>query len=173
MSLLWALVPVSLVLILLLWYAARGQSRRVSSPEELAKRTQPVDLESFRNLLDPEETDFLRSHLPAREFRGLQRERLRAAAEYVTRVSHNAAVLSRFGEAARLSDDPEVAAAGRELAEQAIRLRGLSLLMLANLRLGIVLPATRLPASRLVEGYQRVDFLAARITRSHQPAHAA
>ena len=173
MSILWALVPVSLVLILLLWYAARGQGRGITSPEELAKQTKPVDLESFRNLLDPEETAFLRSHLPSREFRALQRERLRAAAEYVSRVSHNAAVLSRFGEAARLSDDPEVAAAGRELAEQAIRLRGVSLLLRANLRLGTFLPSTRLPASRLVEGYQKIDFLAARITRIHRPAHAA
>lgn len=173
MSILWALVPISLALLLLLWYAAGRQGGRVTSPEELARKTQPVDLEAFRNLLDPEETDFLRSHLPAREFRGLQRERLRAAAEYVTRVSHNAAVLSRFGEAARLSDDPAVAAAGRELAEQAIRVRGLSFLALANLRLGTILPSTRLPASRLVERYQKVDFLAARITRIHRPAPAA
>jgi hypothetical protein len=173
MSILWALVPLSLVLILLLWYAARGPGRAITSPEELAKQTQPVDLESFRNLLDPDETDFLRSHLPPREFRSLQRERLRAAAEYVGRVSHNAAVLSRFGEAARLSEDPELAAAGRQLAEQAIRLRGLSFLVMADLRLGTLLPSTSLPASRLVESYQKIDFLAARITRIHHPVQAA
>lgn len=173
MSILWALVPISLVLVLLLWYAARRQNRGAAFAEPLAQLTRPVDLESFRNLLDPEETAFLQSHLPPREFRGLQRERLRAAAEYVARISHNAALLSRFGEAARLSADPELAAAGQELAEQSIRLRSLSFLVLLNLRLGMLLPSAVLPASRLVESYQKIDSLAARITRVHHPVQAA
>ena len=34
-----------------------------------------VDLRAFRNLMDPEEEDYLRQHLPAAEFRRIQRER--------------------------------------------------------------------------------------------------
>lgn len=172
MSILWASVPVALVLLVLLWLGARGHVRRVSSGDDLRLQLRPVDLESFQNLMDPDDEEFLRTHLPRSEFRAIQRERLRTAAEYVSVVSHNAAVLLRFGEAARMSSDTEVAAAGTQLAERAIRVRILSLRALAELRFGVVIPGMPVTASRLVHGYQQTHGLANSISRMN-PARAA
>ena len=173
MSILWGLVPVSLLLLLLLWYAARRQATRDTPPEELVADLRPVDLEAFRNLMDPADEEFLRARLPAPEFRSVQRERLRAASEYVQCVSHNAGLLLRLGGAARLSADPEVAAAGRELVEQAIHIRWLSVRALAELRVGRLLPGSRISASTLIPAYQKISGLVTRIARSTRPAHAA
>jgi len=173
MSILWMSVPVALLLLGLLWFAARRHGDRANAAGDLSARLRPVDLESFQNLVDPAEEEFLRSHLPRSEFRAIQRERLRGAAEYVSTVSQNAAVLLRFGQAARASTDAATAAAGRQLTEQAIRVRILSLRALLELRVGIVLPGTRVSASRLINGYQQTRGLATSISRMHQPVQAA
>lgn len=173
MSILWMSVPVALLLLGLLWFAARGYGHRVNSAGDLSARLCPVDLESFQNLVDPDEEEFLRSHLPRSEFRTIQRERLRAAAEYVSTVSQNAAVLLRFGQAARASADVATATAGRQLTEQAIRVRILSLRALVELRIGILFPGMRVSASRLINGYQQTRGLANSITHMHQPIQAA
>jgi hypothetical protein len=165
MSILWVSVPVAVILLGLLWFAARGYGHRVRSAGDLSAQLRPVDLESFQNLMDPEEEEFLRHNLPLSEFRAIQRERLRAAAEYVGVVTQNAAVLLRFGEAARMSPDAEVAAAGVQLAERAIRVRMLSLRALVELRIGVVFPGMPMRASKLIHGYQQTQGLARSITR--------
>ena len=53
----------ALVILLLLLYVEGGQNASVNRLEDLAGRTRPVDLEAFRNLVDPEEENFLRASL--------------------------------------------------------------------------------------------------------------
>ncbi|MFZ0802262.1 MAG: hypothetical protein WAN70_08850, partial [Terriglobales bacterium] len=48
-----------------------------------------VDLRAFRNLTDPEEEEYLRLNLPPADFRRIQRERLRAAVEYIRCAAFN------------------------------------------------------------------------------------
>src|SRR5438034_9438404 len=120
MILTFVLVLLSLIALLLM-YAARGKTSPVGEMYDLVGRTRPVDIDAFRNLIDPAEEDFLRQSLPAGEFRVIQRERLRAAVEYVSCAAHNAAVLVRLGEAARASSDPKIAQAGRQLLDSALR----------------------------------------------------
>ncbi len=106
------LTVVALAILLLLLYVEGGRNSSVNSVEDLAGRTRPVDLEAFRNLVDAGEEDFLRASLSRREFRAVQRERTRAAVEYIRKSAHNAACLLRLGEAASRSGDPRIAEAG-------------------------------------------------------------
>jgi hypothetical protein len=131
-----------------------------------------VDLESFQNLMDVADEEFLRSHLPRSEFRAIQRERLRAAAEYLSVVSHNAAVLLRFGESARMNPDVEIAAAGAQLAERSIRVRILALRALVELRIAVAIPGMPATAFKVIRGYQQTHGLASSITRM-KPVQAA
>ena len=162
----------ALVMMGVLLRVVRGQSAAVNRLEELAGRTQPVDLEAFRNLTDPREEEYLRAELAPEDFRVLQRERFRGALEYVQRVSGNATVLLRVGEAARRSQDPEVARAGGELAENALSLRMHALLAVGLLRARILFPDARWSPVRLVADYQRVRDGVARLSRLQRPEYA-
>jgi hypothetical protein len=167
------LVLFSLTVLLLVLHVARGRSAPVSNLEDLAGNTRPVDLEAFRNLVDSEEEEFLRANLPAEDFCAVRRERLRAAVEYVHCAAHNASILLRLGEAARRSLDPRIAEAGQQLVDSALRLRLYSLLALARLYVGIALPQLRLSPAGVLESYQHLSGLAARLAVMQNPARAA
>src|SRR5215467_2346300 len=109
------ITAIAVALLAILWFAVRGRSAAVTDLSDIERLTKPVDLEAFRNLVDPEEEEYLRSNLSAADFRSVQRERLLAAVDYMTGVSRNAAVLLRLGELARRSSDAEVAVAGQDL----------------------------------------------------------
>jgi hypothetical protein len=166
-------VVASLLLLALLLWAARGQSTAVNNLDDLVGRARPVDLEAFRNLIDPEEEEFLRAQLPRREFRAVQRERLRAALEYVHYTAHNAAVLLRLGEAAANSADHAIAVAGRRMIDSALRLRLYAVLCTVKLYIGVALPGARLSTGRLVESYQQLSGLASQLALMQHPARAA
>jgi len=167
------LVAVSLTALLLLLFAVRGQGVGVSQLDDLAGRTRPVDLDAFRNLVDPQEEEFLSESLSPGEFRIVQKERLRAAAEYVVSTAHNAAVLLRLGEAAMRSPDPQIAAAGRRLVENAVRLRLYAVLCVAKLRVRIAIPGMPLSVGRLVDSYQRLSGIAAQLALVQQPRYVS
>jgi hypothetical protein len=172
MILTFVLVLLSLIALLLM-YAVRGKASPVDALDDLVGRTRPVDIDAFRNLIDPAEEAFLRESLPVREFRAIQRERLRAALEYVGRAAHNAAILVRLGEVARLSLDPKIAEAGQQLLDTALRLRLYALLATLKLYLGIALPGAHLSAGRLVDNYQHLSSLAGHLAFMQHPARAS
>ena len=172
MILTFVLVLLSLIALLLM-YAVRGKTSPVGELDDLVGRTRPVDIDAFRNLIDPAEEDFLRENLPANEFRAIQRERLRAALEYVSCAAHNAAILVRLGEAAGVSPDPKIAAAGQQLLDSALRLRLYALLSIIRLYLGIALPGARLSAGKVVDNYQQLSNLAGQLVFMQHPAQAS
>ena len=49
------LVMVAMALLFLLLYMEGGHNSSVKSLEDLAGQTRPVDIEAFRNLMDPQE----------------------------------------------------------------------------------------------------------------------
>lgn len=174
MTLVFVLVAFALGMLVLLVYLAFGHGRRARiASQELASQTRRVDLEAFRNLLDEAEEEFLRANLPREEFRVIQRERLRAAAEYVGCVSHNASILLRLSEVAKGSPDPEIARAGKELSEQALHLRLLALLTLGKLYVAIALPARQISIGMLVHHYQQLSDLATWVARMQNPSRGA
>jgi len=153
------LVCVALLALMLLLWLAKGQAATPQLLENPTHHLRSVDIEAFRNLIDPAEEDFLRRSLPAAEFRKIQRERLRAAVEYVSGAAHNAAVLLRIGEAARRSPDPATAEAAEKLVDNAIRLRLYAFRAMAMLYLGMVLPGARISPVPIAERYEQMTRL--------------
>lgn len=173
MTLSLIIVGSAAALALLLWVAARGQAAAVRELDELAGHTRPVDLAAFRNLVDPAEEAYLRAHLPPRVFREVQRERLRAAAEYVARAAQNAAVLLRLGQAMRHAEGAEVSGAARELMENALRLRVYALLALMLLYARMAVPGARLSPTGIVDRYEGLVERLGRLSRLRQPAYSS
>ena len=167
------LVFIALLVLLLLLYVEGGHRGSINRLEDLDGRTRPVDIEAFRNLMDPGEDEFLRANLPGRDFRAIQRERVRSAIEYILNTAHNAAVLVRLGEAASLSPEPSVAVAGRKLVESAMQLRAYALLSVAKLSFRLALPGVRLHDGRLADNYRDLSGLASQLALMQYPTHAS
>jgi hypothetical protein len=166
------LIALAMVAVLVLIRAARRQHLPVPDLQALEEYTRPVDLAAFRNLIDPAEEDYLREHLPADKYRAIQRERLRAALEYVQRTAYNGAILLRVGEAARRNPNPEVAAAARDLVNNAMRLRLNARLATVVLYGRIVLPGARISVGRVTDTYENLTQGLVRLTRLQDPAYA-
>lgn len=133
-----------------------GRSMTPRLRETSGQQLRSVDVEAFRNLIDPEEEEFLRTSLPRDDFRKIQRERLRAAIEYISTAAQNAALLLRMGEAARRSADPATAAAAEKLIDHAIQLRLYAFRALPRLYVAMILPGTSLPPARVAESYEQM-----------------
>jgi hypothetical protein len=157
---------ITLILVLIAFVAlgflitlAKGRASASKVLENPTEHIRAVDLEAFRNLVDPDEEDFLRTNLPSSEFRRIQRERLRAAVEYVSCAAQNAAVLLRLADAGRRSSDPATAEAAEKLVQNALRLRLYALQAIPRLYLGMVLPGARITAVGIAERYEQMTRL--------------
>jgi hypothetical protein len=140
-----------------LWFFVQVSSRFSASQQVVdnpAAHLQTVDVEAFRNLMDPDEEAYLRDHLPPGDFRRIQRERLQAAVEYITCAAHNASVLVRLGEAARRDPDPATALAAEKLIANAVQLRLYALRTIPKLYVAMVLPGRRLAPMPVAESYE-------------------
>jgi len=130
----------------------------------------PIDVEAFRNLIDPAEDAFLRRRLPPAEFRRVRRERLRAMAAYVQAAAANAAVLVRAGESALGTGDPRLADAARQLVNDALLLRRNATLALARIYLALAWPNSGLAAMRVADSYEKLNGAAMLLGRLQNPA---
>ncbi len=138
---------------LLLLYLAKGHQATGGNLDELTSQLRPIDVDAFRNLIDPREEEFLRQRLPVREFRSVHRERMLAAVEYVWCAAQNAAILIRLGEAAKQDSDPAVSTAAGKLVDNALRLRLYAFQAVPRLYLGILFPHTSLRPYLIAETY--------------------
>jgi hypothetical protein len=152
-----------LALAFFLYVAARGRGSPVTDVDALQGRTQPVDLLAFRNLTDPAEEQYLRDHLPAREFRVVQRKRLWAAIAYLDGVAANAALLLRLGEAARRSANPQIAEAGLLLVNNALRVRLYAISAQVRFYAAILLPGMRISPAAVSALYEQLTGTASRL----------
>ncbi|MGA9800007.1 MAG: hypothetical protein WBQ68_13440 [Terriglobales bacterium] len=173
MILSFTLIFLALAILVVLLYLEGGQHSPVKRLEDLQGHTRRVDLDAFRNLVDPAEDDYLRAHLLPRQFRAIQRKRMLAALEYVQNSAHNAAFLLRMGEAASRNADPRVAQAGKELTNSALRLRAYVLLFSAQLYVRMIFPQGRLSYGGLADSYQSLSALAGRLILMQHPTQAA
>jgi hypothetical protein len=162
------------VVALILFVLRSISTGRVALDEaELSEQIRTVDLEAFRNLTDPEEEGYLRASLPAPEFRKIQRQRLRAAIDYLSGVSHNAGLLLHQGQSARRSPDARIAEVGRNLVDSAVRLRLYSVLAKCKLGVRIVLPGAAVQPAEIVERYQQATEGALHLGRLQSPGRGA
>jgi hypothetical protein len=153
------LVSVALLALGFLIRLAKGRALPAQVLENPGEHMRAVDLEAFRNLVDRDEEEFLRTNLPASEFRRIQRERLRAAVEYVSCAAQNAGVLLRLADAGRRSADPATAEAAEKLVQNALRLRLYALQAIPKLYLGMALPGARISAVGIAERYEQMTRL--------------
>jgi len=163
------IIAAVLSLVVILW---AGVTRRLQlSPRaSSADFVEPLDVEAFRNLTDPEEDAYLRQRLPAAEFRQVRRARLRAMAAYIQSANHNAAILLVVGQAAQTSADANTAEAARQLANQAAQLRWYALVALLRIKVALAWPYAPPAAGPLLHGYQQLSSAAMLLGRLQNPA---
>ncbi|MBZ5571954.1 MAG: hypothetical protein LAO09_08750 [Acidobacteriia bacterium] len=141
--------------IFLIWLA-KGHVLPLQAVKQPAEHIRPVDLEAFRNLIDPQEEEYLRANLPPADFRKIQRARLRAAVQYISCVKDNAAILLRIAETARRSPDAATAETAARLVDSAVRLRMYAFLAIPRLYLGMILPGLRIMPVRVADSYEQM-----------------
>lgn len=147
-----------------------SQGLLISAGTGLAGQIQPIDVEAFRNLVDPAEDDYLRRRLPAFEFRLVRRERLRAMAAYVQTAGRNAAVLVRIGQAALTAGDAHTAEAARRLVDNALFLRRNAAFALLRIYIALAWPNFGLAAEPVLHGYEQLNRSAMLLGRLQNPA---
>jgi hypothetical protein len=154
LSIILAVLALSVPLILV--RLAKGRILPAWMVKPRSEQIRAVDVEAFRNLIDPTEEEYLRENLAAGDFRRIQRERLRAAVEYISCAKDNAAVLLRIAENARRNPDPATAQAAAMLVDSAVRLRMYAFLTIPRLYLGMALPGRRIMPVRVADSYEQM-----------------
>ena len=153
-------VLIALALLVVFATLAARRTKDLRDVDQALTTIQSLDIEAFRNLVDPEEEAFLRARLPEREFRRVKRERAWAALAYVKALSHASLQFARFGGAAQRSSDPAIAASGRQIANSAIYLRLRALDARVQLTLSAAFPGFGpRPLRSLLEQYDRAAYL--------------
>ena len=146
------------------------QTLQAKGNANLAGAIHPLDVQAFRNLINPAEDDYLRRRLPSAQFRMVRRERLRAMAAYALVAGRNATVLVRVGEAALASGDPRVAEAAHQLVNDALQLRRNTTIALARIYWALAWPNSEFAAVRVVDRYEQVSGTAMLLGRLQNPA---
>ena len=167
-------VLIAFVLLLSFAYLATRRTKDLPDVDQALTALRSLDIEAFRNLVDPEEDAFLRARLPVPEFKKIKRERARVALAYVRALSSVSLQFARFGDAARRSPDPAIAASGKQIADSAIYLRLRALDAGAQLMVSAAFPSLDPHRLRsLVQQYDRATYLLVKhnvLTRAHSQA---
>jgi len=152
----WILVALAFFALgILVYIAVRSRTRQVDL-EKAVQAFRSLDIEAFRNLVDSGEEAFLRNNLSPKKFREIKRQRAWAALIYAREAGRAAAALAKIGQAAQQSSDPEIAASGIQVTENAFRLRLQTIGACLHLLTEVVLPDLRSPSlPPLVDQYER------------------
>lgn len=163
-------VLAALALIVILCLAVRQtlQARR----RPVAGAIDPIDVEAFRNLIDPSEDEYLRRRLPASSFRAVRRERLRAMAAYIQVIANNAGVLVSVGDLALSGGDARVAEAARTLLNDALLVRRNATIALLRIYIALAWPSSGFAAARVADRYEKLSGAAMLLGRLQNPAVA-
>jgi hypothetical protein len=170
MNLAIVLVIVAVLALATILSVAVSRSLQTRESASLAGTIRPIDVEAFRNLINPAEDEYLRRRLPPVQFRTVRRERLRAMAAYIHVAARNAAVLVRAGEAALAGGDPRVAEAAHALVNDALLLRRNATVALVRIYLALAWPNSGFAAVRVVDRYERLSGAAMLLGRLQNPA---
>lgn len=162
----WILVAIAFVALgILVYVAIRSRTRRVDL-EKAVQAFRSLDIETFRNLVDSGEEAFLRNNLSPKKFREIKRQRAWAALIYAWEAGRAAAALAKIGQATQRSPNPEIAASGVQVAENAFRLRLQTIGACLHLLTEVVLPGLRSPSlPPLVDQYERTAETVFRLGR--------
>jgi hypothetical protein len=172
MNLAIILVIAAAVALGVIFRLAVARSLQAKGNPNLAATIRPIDVDAFRNLINPAEDHYLRHLLPPAHFRQVRRARLRAMAAYVQVAGNNAGVLMRAGEAALASGDPKLAEAAGQLVDHALLLRRNTTVALARIYMALAFPNSTFAAVRVVDRYEQVSGSAMLLGRLQNPAAA-
>lgn len=164
-------VFLGLLALTLIIYLAKGHLSKGGDLEKLAVQLRPVDVGAFCNLISANEQQYLRNHLPPREFRSIHRERMGAAVEYVRCAAHNASILMRLGEAARQHSDSSVRQAGEKLLGNGLQLRLYAMQVIPRLYLSMAFPKAAPPPGILADTYDSMSRQVVTLSCLHFPTH--
>jgi hypothetical protein len=164
------ILVVAAVLFLIVMVGMAIMRRRRVSRAFMHEQIQPLDIEAFRNLIDPREHEYLCRHLSRREFRRVQRKRLRAASAYVRVAGQNAAILIRVSQFALGCADAESLKAARQLLDEALLLRRNAIFALLRIRIALLWPNGPFQGGSILERYRSVDRTAMLLARLQNPA---
>lgn len=114
----------------------------------------PVNMEALAEALSISQDAYLRHSQSAQEFHKLQRKRARLAAEYLRRMSYNAALLQRVGYGQLRSPNPILAEQAQGLIDAAVHVRLYALVGLAALFCRRIWGLTWLSQARIAEVYR-------------------
>jgi hypothetical protein len=162
-------VAAALALVLILSVSV-SRSLQISRGTSLATQIRAIDVEAFRNLVDPAEDEYLRRRLSASQFRVVRRERLRAMAAYVQISARNAAILVRIGQAALTAGDAPTAEAARQLVDNALLLRRNAAFALLKIYVALAWPNSGLGAASVLQRYEQLNGAAMLLGRLQNPA---
>ena len=157
----------ALVIILGITVSTRLQ---LSPGSAAVQKIEPIDIEAFRNLVNPTENEYLRRRLSAAEFRTVQRERLRAAAAYIRVAGRNAAVLIAIGQAALSANNGATVEAARQLVDNALLLRRNATVALLRIYVALAWPHSALAAAPVLHDYEQLSGRAMLLGRLRNPA---
>ncbi len=169
MSLAIFLVIAAALALVFIFGVTVSRSLQVSAGTTLAGQILPIDVEAFRNLIDPAEDEYLRRRLPSAEFRAVRRERLLATAAYVKAAGRNAAFLVRIGQSALQATDAQTTEAARQLVNDALLLRRNAAIALMRIYIALAWPNGGLLASPILDGYQQMSGSAMLLGRLQNP----
>lgn len=168
----WIFVATALCALAVLGYVATRNRTSRTGIDGAITLIRSIDVEAFRNLIDPDEEAFLRDNLPAREFRAIKRERAWAAVQYVRYAGKAAVLFARAGQDAQRSPDPAIAESGMQIAHSALRLRLYTLKAGLRLLLQAVVPGTsNRPLASLLDQYERTAETLLRLGRLRSTQH--
>lgn len=158
--------------------------------EDVALFSRSLNIEDFGRITDPGEEWLLRNSTSQREFKIMQRQRMRLCAEYLSRVLHNSQVIQGWSEAdhnlfnsRRSNPFDERVYLLWQLAETATEVRMYALIGRAKVGLWLLLRTDLLPVSLipqlrairtaagvdLVSQYQQLIDLAKKISQFYGP----
>ena len=170
MTLAIALVIIAALSLVLILRITVSRGLQISDDTGLAGQIQPIDVEAFRNLVDPAEDDYLRHRLSARQFRVVRRERLRATAAYEHVAGRNAALLVRIGTIALEGGDEQISAAAHRLVDDALLLRRNAAYAILKIYIARALPDWEITTSPVLNNYVRITASAMLLGRLRNPA---
>ncbi|HEY6252708.1 MAG TPA: hypothetical protein VI685_22355 [Candidatus Angelobacter sp.] len=154
-------IILSIGLLLLFVYAAVINLRRQRSPKidlgEVVPALLPVNLQAFAEAIDPTQDARLRQTGSRRESHKQLRQRARVAADWLRRMSHNAALLQRVGYGQLRSSNPLVAAQAQELIDAGVHVRFYAFLGLAALLVRRIAGVGTIPLAKVSDAQKMMS----------------
>lgn len=122
---LWMLLAAGLLLLLVYvaWANVRRKHLSETDLSDIVPYLLPVDVQAFAEAISVNKDAYLQHSQSRNEFEKVQRRRMRLAAEYLRRMSHNAALLQRIGYGQLGSSNPMIAEQAQDLIDAGVRVR--------------------------------------------------